>query len=174
MTSDSGTPIQDLKDRVTRFAEERDWGQFHSPKNLSMALAVEAAELLELFQWKTEQETIGTPEDSGALRRVREELADVAIYLLNLCNRLNIDLAKSVVEKLAQNARKYPVDIVKGKSLKYSDIAARSKKQELSNAASWSQLELVLEDDEDDGESESQRDSSMSSTETPLYESFPL
>ncbi len=122
MTSDAETPIQHLKDRIADFAREREWEQFHSPKNLSMALVVEASELMELFEWKTEEETASVRGDRKTLRRVREEIADVAVYLLNLCNRLNVDLAIAVIEKLAQNARKYPVEVVKGKSTKYTDL----------------------------------------------------
>jgi len=124
MASDAETSIQQLKDRIASFAREREWEQFHSPKNLSMALAVEAAELMELFEWKTEEETVGIRGDRKTLRRVREEVADVAVYLLNLCNRLNIDLAIAIIEKLAQNARKYPVEVAKGKSTKYTDLGA--------------------------------------------------
>lgn len=149
MTSDSDTPIQDLKDRIGRFAREREWDQFHSPKNLSMALAVETAELMELFQWKTEEETRGIPSDPKALRRVREEIADVAVYLLNLCNRLNIDLALAVIEKVAQNARRYPIELVKGKSMKYTDVARLSRRGIGLDAAPWRQLELGLEQGDD-------------------------
>jgi NTP pyrophosphatase (non-canonical NTP hydrolase) len=123
MVSDAETSIRHLKDRIAEFAREREWDQFHSPKNLSMALAVEAAELMELFEWKTEEETACIRGDRKTLRRVREEVADVAVYLLNLCNRLNIDLAIAIIEKLALNARKYPVEVVKGKSTKYTDLS---------------------------------------------------
>src|SRR5437016_2777768 len=92
LRSDADTPIQHLKERTAEFARERQWEQFHSPKNLSMAMAVEAAEVMELFQWKTEQETQDLRADPRLFRRVRDEIADVAVYLLNLCNRLDIDL----------------------------------------------------------------------------------
>ena len=123
MASDSDTPIQVLRARVARFASERDWDQFHSPKNLAMALAVEVGELLELFQWKSEAESRTVPQDPGASKAVAEELADVAIVLLNLCNRLDTDLTRAVVAKLDLNAAKYPVDRAKGKALKYTDFS---------------------------------------------------
>jgi len=148
MRSDDETPIQDLKDRIGEFARERDWEQFHSPKNLSMALAVEAAEVMELFQWKTEGETANIRRDPRLFRRVREEIADVAVYLLNLCNRLDIDLSIAVIEKLAQNAQKYPVGLAKGKNTKYTGLRAMQRDSPtLSDQEStWRQLELDLED----------------------------
>ena len=87
MACDKDTPIAALRDRIAAFAQERDWDQFHSPKNLAMALAVEVGELLELFQWKTEEQSGAVGDDADAANAVREELADVAIILLNLCNR---------------------------------------------------------------------------------------
>jgi NTP pyrophosphatase (non-canonical NTP hydrolase) len=120
MVSDSSTPVQELRTRVGVFARARDWDKFHSPKNLSMGLAVEASELLELFQWKTEQESWAMMDAASARRAVREEIADVAIFLLNLCNRLEIDLASAVVSKLAKNARKYPARKARGSAAKYT------------------------------------------------------
>ena len=140
MTSDAETPIQALKERIAEFAREREWEQFHSPKNLSMALAVEAAELMELFQWKTEQETVNLRGNQKVFRRVREEIADVAVYLLNLCNRLDIDLAIAVVEKLAQNARKYPSDLVRGTNVKYTDLSPTA------SVSQWRQLAFDLDE----------------------------
>jgi NTP pyrophosphatase (non-canonical NTP hydrolase) len=147
MRSDDQTPLQYLKDRIADFARERAWEQFHSPKNLSMALAVEAAEVMELFQWKTEGETADLRHDPKTFRRVREEIADVAVYLLNLCNRLNIDLSIAILEKLSQNARKYPVDLAKGSAAKYTELLTAGR-----NALGHSlegraqQLELSLDE----------------------------
>jgi dCTP diphosphatase len=121
MVSDVRTTIQELKELVAAFARERDWDQFHSPKNLSMALAVEAAELMELFQWKTEQQSWQVTSDPDLSHRVSEELADITYFALNLCNRLNIDLASTFMAKLEQNAAKYPADRVRGKAAKYTD-----------------------------------------------------
>jgi dCTP diphosphatase len=108
VTADDSTSIRELRERVAAFAAERDWDRFHAPKNLAMALAVEAAELMELFQWKTEEESWAVRNDPTALARVRDELADVSVFVLNLCNRLEIDLAEAVDQKLAKNAAKYP------------------------------------------------------------------
>mgnify|MGYP003394340895 FL=1 len=113
-------PIEKLRDELRRFATDRDWQQFHSPKNLAMALSVEAAELLELFQWKSESE-------SGALSatdlaRAREELADVLLYLVRLADQLGIDLLDAARHKLQLNAEKYPVDRSYGSNKKYSDL----------------------------------------------------
>jgi NTP pyrophosphatase (non-canonical NTP hydrolase) len=100
------------------FASERDWDQFHSPKNLAMALSVEAAELLEHFQWLTEDESRALREDVKA--QVAEELADVQIYLVRLADKLAVDLEAAVTAKLEVNRRKYPADVVRGKAAKYT------------------------------------------------------
>ncbi|WP_034303350.1 nucleotide pyrophosphohydrolase [Herbaspirillum sp. RV1423] len=116
------TPSSDLialRDIVRRFAEERDWQQFHTPKNLVMALSVEVAELVEHFQWlKT-----GEQDELDAVRRigVRHELADSLVYLIRLADRLDVDLYDAVIEKMALNREKYPVEKVKGQSRKYSE-----------------------------------------------------
>lgn len=101
------------------FAEERDWEQFHSPKNLSMALAVEVSELLEQFQWLTEEQSSAL--DKKQLERVEEEIADIFIYLLRLCDVLKLNLIDATNKKLNENAKKYPVDKVKGSSKKYNE-----------------------------------------------------
>lgn len=101
------------------FVAERDWERFHSPKNLAMALSVEASELVELFQWLTEGESASL--DGSQRRRVAEELADVLWFLVRLSDRLGIDLLEAAELKLAANAEKYPVDRVRGNSKKYSD-----------------------------------------------------
>lgn len=112
--------INDLSDRLKRFAKERDWKQFHSPKNLSMALCGEIGELAHHFQWLTETE-------SGALsvekkQAVAEEAADVFLYLVMLSDALGIDLLKEAAEKIDKNEYRYPVDKSKGSSSKYSDL----------------------------------------------------
>jgi len=111
--------LQTLRDAVRKFAEERDWGQFHSPKNLSMALAVEASEIMEIFQWLTEEQSRHLPEDKMA--ELEGELADVLIYLVRLADRLGIDLIDAANAKLAVNEARYPVEKVRGSSRKYSD-----------------------------------------------------
>lgn len=92
--------------KVAAFAAERDWSRFHSPKNLAMALSVEASELVELFQWLTETESDSL--DAAARQRAADEIADVQIYLLQIASRLEIDIADAVIDKMAKNARKYP------------------------------------------------------------------
>jgi len=116
--SDSQTTLQDLKDRMASFVRERDWEQFHTPKNLSMSIAIEAAELMEHFQWLTvEQSKKLAPE---ALADIGEELADIVIYSLSLANTLGLDLSQTVLDKMAKNIRKYPSEKVRGKAHKYT------------------------------------------------------
>jgi len=115
----SDKPLDDLVRRLHAFARERDWEQFHSPKNLAMALSVEAAELLEHFQWLTEEQSKQLPEDKR--REVAFEMADIFIYLLRLCEPLEVDLLSVVEEKIRLNAEKYPADKVRGSSRKYTE-----------------------------------------------------
>ena len=108
-----------LRDRLRAFAAERDWDQFHSPKNLSMALMVEAAELMEHFQWLTEAQSAGLSAENK--QAVREELADILLYLVRLSDKLGIDLREAALLKLEKNALKYPAEQVRGSAKKYSD-----------------------------------------------------
>jgi NTP pyrophosphatase (non-canonical NTP hydrolase) len=108
-----------LRDKLRKFAEARDWEQFHSPKNLSMALMVEVAELMEHFQWLTEDQTANLDAEKQAV--VAEELADVLLYLVRLSDRLDVDLMEAALHKLEKNAVKYPADQVRGSSKKYSE-----------------------------------------------------
>ena len=108
-----------LRDRLKAFAQERDWEQFHSPKNLAMALIVEAAELLEHFQWLTPEQSESLDEDRR--REVEFEMADIFIYLMRMCERLDVDLLEVVEEKIKLNEEKYPADKVRGSSKKYSE-----------------------------------------------------
>ncbi len=114
---DSG--VERLKRQLADFVQERDWKQFHSPKNLSMALSVEAAELLEIFQWLTEQQSAEL--DEQAQSRAADELADILLYSLLLSDRLGIDLIAAAHSKLQDNARKYPAEQVRGSARKYSE-----------------------------------------------------
>lgn len=111
--------FKELAAELEAFADERDWGQFHSPKNLSMALIGEAAELIAHFQWLTEAQSQDL--DEATLSAVREEIADVQIYLVRLADRLGVDIEAAVRDKLAENARKYPADRVRGSAKKYSE-----------------------------------------------------
>lgn len=112
--SDETTTVADLKRLVVRFAEERDWGRFHTPKNLAASVAIEAAELLERFQWSTPEESFAVKNDPEALNAVAEEIADVASYLLNLCDKLGIDFAAAFAAKSRKNAEKYPAALFRG------------------------------------------------------------
>jgi NTP pyrophosphatase (non-canonical NTP hydrolase) len=111
-----------LRDAIRVFVSERDWDQFHTPKNLSSALCVEAAELLENFQWlKT-----GSKEELSEVRftQVRHEMADVLVYLIRLADKLDVDLPQAVAEKMALNRIKYPADKVRGDARKYTEYEA--------------------------------------------------
>ncbi len=112
--------LNELSRDLRHFAEERDWEQFHAPKNLVMALAVEAAELMEHFQWLTADESDRLP--PTRLAAVREELADVLIYLVRIADRLGVDLVAAAREKMAVNARKYPVEKSRGHKRKYTEL----------------------------------------------------
>ncbi len=111
--------LANLREVVRQFAEERDWDQFHTPKNLSSALCVEAAELLEHFQWLER----GDAAELGPnqLEQVRHEMADVLVYLVRLADKLDVDLHAAVLEKMVLNRAKYPADKVRGDSRKYSE-----------------------------------------------------
>lgn len=110
--------LKDLSTRLQEFATERDWDQFHSPKNLAMALSVEAAELLEHFQWLSEDDSRALPQ--ATLTEVSEEIADVQIYLVRLADKLGIDILEAAEAKIRSNEEKYPASRVKGKSKKYT------------------------------------------------------
>lgn len=105
---------------LENFSNERDWNQFHSPKNLSMALNVEASELLEIFQWLTEEESYNLSESKRV--QTKNEIADIAIYLIKICTKFNIDLEEAILEKIELNKKKYPVDQFKGSSKKYDEL----------------------------------------------------
>lgn len=111
-----------LQRELARFAQERDWEQFHSPKNLVMALAGEVGELTELFQWLTEDASRRVGCEASTSRPVRDELADVLFYLVRLATVLDVDLDEAAVSKLRRNAEKYPVNKARGNSRKYSDL----------------------------------------------------
>src|SRR6476620_10127557 len=112
---DASTTVSDLRDLVHRFVDERDWQQFHSPKNLSMSLAIEAAELMEHFQWIDIAESRQIADDPARLAAVRDEMADVLCYVLALANELNIDLSTAIRDKMVKNAAKYPAAQSRGR-----------------------------------------------------------
>ena len=111
--------LRALQQRVAAFAAERDWEPFHSPKNLAMALSVEAAELVEEFQWLTEEQSRAL--DAERRERVRLELADVFIYLLRIADKLDVDLVAAANDKIVLNEKKYPAERVRGDARKYTE-----------------------------------------------------
>ena len=111
--------LEELRIRISNFAKERDWDQFHSPKNLSMALIVEAGELVEHFQWIKQSESFALPAEK--LKAVEEELADIFVYLVRIADQLGIDLISASHRKIESNAAKYPAEMVRGSSRKYTE-----------------------------------------------------
>lgn len=111
--------LSDLRHRLREFAAARDWDRFHSPKNLSMALIVEAAELVEHFQWLSEPESRDLAEDKQ--RQVEHELADILIYLVRLADKLDVDLPQAVDDKIRINEDRYPADRVMAQARKYTE-----------------------------------------------------
>ena len=114
------TSLEQLAETVREFGRERDWHLYHTPKNLTAALIVEAAELLEPFQWLTPEQSLNLP--PAKKEAVRQEMADVLIYLVSLANCLEIDLLKAAADKLAINAAKYPVEKARGSCAKSDEL----------------------------------------------------
>ncbi len=110
--------LDKIKNIIREFAKHRDWDKFHTPKNLSMALSVEASELVEIFQWLSQEESKNI--DSNEIQNVKDEVADILIYLIRIADKLNIDLEKAVLEKIDKNNEKYPIDLSKGNAVKYN------------------------------------------------------
>jgi dCTP diphosphatase len=115
MPTDQETSLADLKQVVAEFVHERDWEQFHSPKNISMALAIEVAELMEHFQWISMDESRDCRDDADKLQEVSEELADCMCYLLAMANQLNLDISTSLLQKMKKNRLKYPAQEFQGR-----------------------------------------------------------
>jgi NTP pyrophosphatase (non-canonical NTP hydrolase) len=115
--------LAEFKQQFRQFVTDRDWAQFHSSKNLAMALAGGAGDLLELFQWLTQEDSRNLPED--ARQAVAHEIADIQIYLAAISDRLGIDIGPAVAEKMKLNAEKYPADLARGTALKYSKLKPR-------------------------------------------------
>lgn len=120
--TDSTTTISELKARVLAFVRERDWEQFHSPKNLSMALAAEAGELMEPFLWATSEQSRAIADEPEKRKMIADELADVVIYALEFANITGLDIAAAIDAKMAANAKKYPVEKARGRSNKYTEL----------------------------------------------------
>ena len=113
--------IRELQKKIIEFRDARDWAQYHNPKDLAISLSLEAAELLEIFQWKDPQEVGAIKCDPEGRRRVKEELGDILIYALNMCHAFSFDPSGVILEKLDMNEKKYPVEKAKGSAKKYSD-----------------------------------------------------
>ena len=120
MSDSEMTDLEHLRDQLRAFAAERDWDQFHSPKNLAMALSVEAGELVEIFQWLTEAQSRSLAPEAKAA--AGEEVADVLLYLIRLADGLGIDPVAAARAKLVANAQKYPVDTARGVARKYTEL----------------------------------------------------
>ena len=120
--TDSATTVSELKSRVLAFVRERDWEQFHTPKNLSMALAAETGELMEHFLWATPEQSQAISKDPVKRAMIADELADVVIYAIEFANITGLDISAAIEAKMAANAKKYPVEKSKGRSDKYTEL----------------------------------------------------
>jgi dCTP diphosphatase len=120
MTKPDTDSVADLTQAISRFISEREWDPYHNPKNLSMGCAIEAAELMEHFQWCSTEESVKKVHDPEWREEIEEEVADVAIYALRIAEICGIDLGRAILSKLVKNAAKYPVELVKGKPHKYT------------------------------------------------------
>jgi len=120
---DSRTNIQELKDKIQKFCEDREWDQFHSAKDLAIGVSTEASELLEHFRFKSEKEVEEMLSNPDKKAKIGEEMADVMIFLTRLAQKYNFNLAESFDKKLAKSGSQYPVDLVKGSNKKYTEYA---------------------------------------------------
>ena len=121
-TNDGETTLQDVKNTIARFTAERDWQQFHSAKNVAMALVTEAAELMAHFRWSEHGPDAGVLEDAQSLREIRHEVADVLLLLAEFANVAGIDMAQAVEEKMKINAERYPAEKSRGTARKYDRL----------------------------------------------------
>ncbi len=119
---DDNTTLGALKTEVLAFARARDWEQFHNPKNLSMAIAAEAAELMEPLLWVTPEESRAVMDRPDKRAALQDELADIVVYCLEFANQTGIDLSTAITEKMARNAQKYPVEKARGRAEKYNEL----------------------------------------------------
>lgn len=121
MGKNLGLDLAEAMEALLRFRKERDWEQFHTPKNLSMSLAIEAAELMEHFQWKKDEE-VEAYLKTDSFQKVKEEIADVSAYLLMLSHDLGLDLNRTILAKVKKNEEKYPMDKSRGRHNKYDNL----------------------------------------------------
>jgi NTP pyrophosphatase (non-canonical NTP hydrolase) len=112
-------------DEIIKFRDDRDWLQFHDPKNLSQAISIEAAELQEIFLWMSTEKSKRLPADK--LQKLRNEVADIFIFMIYLCNHFDIDILEAVLNKIQMNKKKYPVDKSKGSSKKYNELSDKTR-----------------------------------------------
>ena len=112
--------IEELQKRVIDFRNERDWAQYHNPKDLAISLSLEASELLEIFQWKNSAEVAALKDNTESLQRIKEEIGDILIYALTLSHEFNFNSAEVILDKIVLNAKKYPVEKAKGRADKYT------------------------------------------------------
>ncbi len=120
--TDSTTTIGEIKQHVLAFARARDWEQFHSPKNLSMALAAESGELMEHFLWVSSEQSVHVAQDPAKRGKIADEIADVVIYAIEFANMTGLDLAAAIEAKMKANGEKYPVEKAKGRADKYTEL----------------------------------------------------
>lgn len=114
--NDENTSVKDLKKAVGDFIQERQWEKYHNPKDLAESVSIEASELLQLFQWRTAEESERFGTEESKVQRVKEELSDVVIYCLSMANKLGIDLSSAILDKLEHDKSKYPTNLYKGKA----------------------------------------------------------
>ena len=112
--------IEKIKNLQSKFAKDRNWNQFHTPKNLSMALSVEVSELLEIFQWMTDKQILEKLNDKNFKDSISDEIADIFLYLIRISEKLDINIEKSVLKKMKKNEKKYPIELSKGNAIKYN------------------------------------------------------
>mgnify|MGYP001415531172 CR=1 FL=1 len=120
--NDSNTSISDLKEMFKKFRDDRNWKQFHTPKNLAQAISIEANELMEEFLWKTDEEIEGLFQQEEFRQKVCNELADIMAFCINFANAMNIDVSKAINEKMTHNQKKYPIEKSKGSAEKYTRL----------------------------------------------------
>lgn len=118
-----------MKEYSRKFVEDREWTNFHTPKNIAIGISVEAAELLEIFQWLTENQSFAIKNDLRQLQKVKDEIGDILHLLIRISTLLDIDLGQSFLEKMKKNEEKYPIHLSKGKANKYSELAHGKSEQ---------------------------------------------
>lgn len=124
---DNKTTIYDLEQKIKLFCEERDWDQFHNPKDLAIGISTEANELLDIFRFKTNEQMVRMFQDSVIKVNIEDEIADVLFFILRFAQMNHLDLEQCLNDKLIKNAKKYPVDKIKGKNLKYTEIQSQAE-----------------------------------------------